>query len=84
MDPEQKLLFGDLKVGDKFIVFPEPGDNSGHGGYLAGDWLRIKISPVPAEGGGPDNNYVRLADGVCSSFPDKMPVYKVLLGRSWD
>lgn len=30
----QKLTVGELKPGDLFILFPEPGDNSGHGGYL--------------------------------------------------
>lgn len=32
--PDEKLSFGDLKVGDIFIGFPTDGDNAGHGGYL--------------------------------------------------
>lgn len=29
------LTFKDLNAGDKFIVFPLPGDNDGHGGFKA-------------------------------------------------
>lgn len=29
----EALTFGELKVGDSFITFPDPGDNSGHGGF---------------------------------------------------
>jgi hypothetical protein len=35
----------DLKVGDKFIVFPDDGDDSGHGGFRGGCRLFVKIEP---------------------------------------
>lgn len=36
------LTFGDLKIGQKFISLPEPGDNKGHGGLREGHWIFIK------------------------------------------
>jgi len=71
-----KLTIGDLSIGDKFIVFPEPGDNKGHGGYKGTHWIFQKVSPIKGK------NAVRLApppQGVENlvSLPDAMPVIKV-------
>ena len=41
----KRETFGGLEVGDKFIVFPTDGDNSGHGGYLGYHTLFKKINP---------------------------------------
>jgi hypothetical protein len=69
-DLNEKLTFGALAVGDHFIGFPLPGDNSGHGGYLGAHRLFVKID----DGHGNDGR------GVSSSFPAAMPVIQVLLG----
>ena len=37
------LKFGDLEVGEKFIVMPFPGDNAGHGGLLNGCHVFMKV-----------------------------------------
>jgi len=72
-----KLTVGDLSVGDKFIVFPEPGDNEGHGGYKGTHWIFQKVVAIKGK------NAVRLTPpppGVenWASLPDTMPVIKVL------
>ena len=41
----ETLTFGEIKVGERFIVFPIPGDNSGHGGFLGAHHIFIKIQP---------------------------------------
>ncbi|MDP2696104.1 MAG: hypothetical protein Q8O87_02515 [bacterium] len=46
MNGQDKLTFGDLKVGDKFIVFPQPGDDAGHGGYRAAHFIFVKTKKV--------------------------------------
>ena len=33
MNPNEKLTFSQLSVGQKFIFFSSPGDNEGHGGF---------------------------------------------------
>lgn len=38
-----KLTFGDLKPGDKFIGFPLPGDDAGHGGYKQSHYIYTKV-----------------------------------------
>jgi hypothetical protein len=35
----------ELAVGDKFIVFPDDGDDHGHGGFRGGGRLWVKIEP---------------------------------------
>ena len=40
-----KLTFSELSVGDSFIVFPEPGDNAGHGGYKGSHNVFKKMKP---------------------------------------
>lgn len=75
---DAKLTFGDLEVGDHFIGFPMPGDNSGHGGYLRGEILfkkqRASGEWVPINSGTAVNGR-----GVCSHFPDTMPVLKIIV-----
>ena len=38
----EPLTFGELKIGEAFIVFPTPGDNSGHGGFKTKHWIFTK------------------------------------------
>lgn len=70
-NPVKKLKFKDLKDGEIFIVFPSPGDNSGHGGYL-GTHHMFQKTDNPEDGS--DNNVLRLRDDVYSKFSDNMPV----------
>jgi len=70
---DEKLTFGDLKVNDSFIGFPMAGDNHGHGGYLGGHLIYVKIEPD--EHG--DNAVRFLGKGTRSKFPDAMKVLKV-------
>ena len=75
---EAKLTFGDLEVGEFFIWFPQPGDNSGHGGYLGAKELfrktehRATGKMVPINSGTGVNGR-----GVPSHFPLTMPVLKI-------
>ena len=38
----ETLTFGELKIGQKFISLPLPGDNSGHGGFLGAHHIFTK------------------------------------------
>lgn len=69
----ESSTFGDLRVGEKFIALPLPGDNSGHGGFKGKSWIfqRVRRSK------GSDRNALRLKDGVLCSNPDSMPVLRV-------
>ena len=40
-----------MKVGDSFITFPDPGDNSGHGGFKGKHWIFIKTQENVEEAG---------------------------------
>lgn len=73
----EPLTFGDLKRGERFIVIPSPGDNSGHGGLLDGAWIFMKIDPDLARLGRAISNAIRLVDGVKSHISLDMWVYKV-------
>lgn len=42
----EPLTFRDLKVGEKFIYLPSPGDNHGHGGLRSGSYVFQKIEPA--------------------------------------
>jgi hypothetical protein len=70
---KDKLTFGDLERGDKFIAFPTPGDNSGHGGYKGGYVLFFKWPLI--EGGFCGKNF---SHGTFSDFPDSMEVIKII------
>ena len=72
------LTFGKLKIGDKFISLPVPGDNHGHGGFRNNHYAFKKIAakknpiiPVISD------NAFRLKDGEISSFSDYEPVIRV-------
>jgi hypothetical protein len=39
----EALTFKDLKVGDRYIAFPRPGDNEGHGGFLGENYVFEKL-----------------------------------------
>ena len=43
------LTFGELKVGQKFICLPLPGDNSGHGGFRGAHYIFTKTHEVITE-----------------------------------
>jgi hypothetical protein len=75
---EIKLCFGDLRVGDNFIGFPEPGDNHGHGGYLEGSNLFLKTENLSTGKLVPHNSGAAVnGRGVQSYFPRTMAVYKI-------
>jgi len=67
-DPKEKLTFGDLKEGDKFIGFPLEGDNDGHGGFKGTHWIFEKIDTCKGKS---------LKSETISTYPDGMHVIKV-------
>ncbi len=79
----EPLTFGDLPVGSKFIFFPTPGDNSGHGGFLNGSYIFMKINHIGNmyEHTGTDFaikiKAVKLLDGGCIDMSDTDFVIKV-------
>lgn len=78
-DDEKKLTFGELAVGDHFIGFPTPGDNSGHGGYLTGHRLWRKTEQVASGEAVPVNSGSAVDHrGIVSYFPFTMPVLKIV------
>ncbi len=79
---DRKLTFGELKVGDRFICWPSPGDNSGHGGYLSAVRVFTKIEGVrpPKAHLYRDDYYengAREGDSVRSRFRDGLEVIKL-------
>jgi len=79
------LTFRDLQVGQKFICFPEPGDNQGHGGLKSAHFLFEKtLQQIPNENGVavyhpkcPHGRSKRLIDGVINDIPLSMLVILV-------
>jgi len=65
------LTFGELKIGERFISVPQPGDNSGHGGYKLPSYIFTKTEAVDG------NNSIRQKDGVRTHNQDSMPIIKV-------
>lgn len=45
----EPLTFGELKIGQKFICLPLPGDNSGHGGFRGAHYIFTKTHKVVTE-----------------------------------
>src|SRR3989344_4474225 len=45
----EPLTFGELKVGQKFIALPLPGDNHGHGGFKGAHYIFTKTHEVITE-----------------------------------
>jgi len=68
----EPLTFRDLEVGDRFILMPLPGDNSGHGGFLNGSYLFKKNSSELEI-----LTAIRLIDGVIVNINEHDFVYKV-------
>ena len=67
-----KLTFGELKLGDKFIAFPLPGDDSGHGGYKGGHVLFYKWD------NGKNICAKSFTHETLSDIPDTMHVIKIV------
>lgn len=70
-----KLTYGELDIGDSFIGFPLPGDNSGHGGYKQAHiiWYKTSYDSELHE----NKKAKRFSDGILSDFPDTMHVIKI-------
>jgi len=66
---QTKLTFADLDAGDKFITFPDDGDNAGHGGYLWGAYLFLKIN---------DQKAVNISRHISENFSAGMEVIHVI------
>ncbi|MBI4433822.1 hypothetical protein HY632_03545 [Candidatus Uhrbacteria bacterium] len=78
------LTFAELKKGDKFICFPTPGDNSGHGGLRSGQHLFkktfqrvVELHGVRYSSRAPHGRACRMKDGADVDFPHSMPVIRV-------
>jgi hypothetical protein len=48
---DQKLKFSALKIGEHFICWPMPGDDSGHGGHCVAQRLLVKTGELTANNG---------------------------------
>lgn len=71
-----KLSFDDLEEGDKFIGFPLPGDNSGHGGYKGEHYTYVKtVDSDPKTMAG--SNAIKLSSGHTAKFPGSMHIIKI-------
>jgi len=66
--PASKLQqFWDLKVGNKFIILPIPGDDHGHGGFRGTHFIFIKTSYLLFQ-----DNARKLNSGASSNIPAAM------------
>ena len=81
----EALTFADLEIGDKFIEFPYPGDNHGHGGFLNGGYLFVKLPDIPrtffcSEGGTVSfvDNAMRIVDEMVIDCTPELLVLKVI------
>jgi hypothetical protein len=72
-----KLTFGELAVGDRFVCWPIPGDNDGHGGFKGSNRLFTKSMYVNASM--PHSGEALNGSGISSTFPHTMNVIKVFL-----
>ena len=70
------LTFGDLEIGDKYIGFPLPGDNQGHGGFKGGSYLFKKVEIIDDQE--IKYNSERLKDHAFCAVSDSMLVLRVL------
>jgi hypothetical protein len=74
----ETLTFGELKVDQKFISLPEPGDNSGHGGLKGAHYIFIKTRQrvTETESGLPystsHGKAANIQRGISNDFPDSM------------
>lgn len=77
-DAYKALTFKDLKVGDKYIAFPRPGDNHGHGGYLGNHFVFEKTDKKECTIQGIRvRENARSKDGISGYFSDKALVIKL-------
>ncbi|OGZ29303.1 MAG: hypothetical protein A2931_04550 [Candidatus Niyogibacteria bacterium RIFCSPLOWO2_01_FULL_45_48] len=78
----EPLTLNELPVGSKFIVLPEPGDNSGHGGFKKAHYIFIKTSDSHTDGvlpaHTPQVKAINLQNGCSSIFSSTMFVIHVL------
>lgn len=65
---DTKLTFGELAPLERFICWPQPGDNSGHGGYLGSCRIFRKI----------DDTAARAEHGTTSTLPSTIPVIRIV------
>lgn len=79
----EPLTFGELKIGQKFIGLPLPGDNHGHGGFRGAHYIFTKTHEVVTEAaprlpyGIPNGRAVKDHRGIPSDFPHSMFVILV-------
>lgn len=79
----EPLTFGELKVGQKFVGFPLPGDNSGHGGFRGAHYIYTKTHEVVTEAapglsyGIPNGRAVNDRRQIPSDFPHSIFVILV-------
>jgi len=81
----EPLTFGELELGQKFIGFPTPGDNHGHGGFRKAAYIFTKTAMriteaapgLPFHPDNPHGRAIRKFDGAISEFPDSMFVLLV-------
>ena len=79
----EPLTFGELAVGEHFIWFPSPGDNTGHGGFRGTSWVFEKTDDNLAEAapgipyGIPHGGAVSIAHQTPSDLPHSAAVIRV-------
>lgn len=64
----EKLTFGKLPIGEKFICLPVEGDNSGHGGFKGAHYIFKKMD---------NESGLRKTKGQRSTFPSTMEIIHV-------
>ena len=75
MSQSTPLTFAELPMGTQFILFPQDGDDSGHGGYRGSQRLFIKSSNSDWAN---EANAMVLSSGCTSNIPPTMKVLKVI------
>lgn len=72
---DAKLTFGELKLGDKFINFPNPISMDVENGYKDEYHIHVKIgdNTGPAQ-----NNAIDLVNGNLSYYPDRVWIVKIV------
>ncbi|MDP3999174.1 MAG: hypothetical protein Q8P76_01100 [bacterium] len=75
----EPMTFGELKVYEKFICFPLPGDNSGHGGFRGISRIFTKAHSVGTIEVLTSSTHGRAENlrGVSSIFPNSMLVLRI-------
>lgn len=73
----EPMTFGELKTGERFIFFPLPGDNHGHGGFKGTHYIFIKTKHDMHGFGIPTGIAVNASNGNESYDPHEMLVIRV-------